>query len=456
MSATRPGPVPLRAEDALFLHAQTPFVCQQVGAVVLLEPARSSSPGFSAGDLRAAMRRRLAGIPELRRRLERPRGRWRRPRWIRDEDIDVGHRIREVTVGRNGAPTAFSGVVDAFFSDPCDPFRRPWEMLLVRGAPDGRTAVLVKVHHTLGDSGVIIQALTRFFDDAGPRRPLPGSLPRGQARAAAGTRALRGLCHLAMAGRAPATSLCGEFTAGRRQYVPVALPARDLARTARALNAGITELLMASVMEALGRVLRARGEDTAGQVLRIAVPRTRPVAGTRGPSSGNRSAAITLDLPVGPLPLAERLAAVRNQFGLHLGRGEPDGAALVLRAMNLLPPPVQRRAAAAVYQRRWFNVLVSVFPGDRRRHRLLGTRVQEVYPVLPLADGVGLAIGAMTWERSLSIGILADAVLVPDADKLAAEITDAFGDYRAAATAQRPDLPIHDMNVRRKDSGGLS
>jgi hypothetical protein len=33
--------------------------------------------------------------------------------------------------------------------------------------------------------------------------------------------------------------------------------------------------------------------------------------------------------------------------------------------------------------------------------------------VLPLADGAGLAIGAMTWEQSLSAGISADAVLVP-------------------------------------------
>lgn len=42
--------------------------------------------------------------------------------------------------------------------------------------------------------------------------------------------------------------------------------------------------------------------------------------------------------------------------------------------------------------------------------------------VLPLADCVGLAIGAMTWKRSLSIGILADAALSPDIDKAAVEM----------------------------------
>ena len=49
MSTRRPCPVRLRAEDALLLHAQAPFLCQQVGAVVLLEPDQpDSAPRISA------------------------------------------------------------------------------------------------------------------------------------------------------------------------------------------------------------------------------------------------------------------------------------------------------------------------------------------------------------------------------------------------------------------------
>lgn len=59
-----------------------------------------------------------------------------------------------------------------------------------------------------------------------------------------------------------------------------------------------------------------------------------------------------------------------------------------------------------------------------------------MYPVLALADGVGITIGAMTWERSLSVGILADAGLVPDVDRLAAWLTGAF----RAGTRRPPDL----------------
>jgi WS/DGAT/MGAT family acyltransferase len=435
---TRGGPVPLRAEDGLFLHAQSSSLCQQVGAVLFLEPSPIDGPRFWA-----AIRQRIRDVPALRQTLERPRSRWRRPHWITGCDVDLEDRIRLVTLGQLGTPGTLAQVVDGFFSAPCDPGRNPWEMLLVRGAPGGRTAVVVKVHHTIGDSHTIIATLSRLFDsatDSVPRSPArEGGRPRRPgwpARSRAAIRTLRGLGHLAAAGPAPAISVCGPFTSGRRRYVPIALPARQVAITARTLKTGIADLLLAVTAEALGGLLQARGEETSGRTVRIAVPRARP--GAAPPhlhSPGNRSTAISPELPIGPLAAAERVAAVRAQMRSRQRRGEPDGAALVLRAMNLLPQPLQRHVAAHLYQRRWFNMIVSVFPGVRRSHRLLGARVEQVYPVLALADGTGLAIGAMTWEHSLSVGILADAALVPDVDRFAAEFTRAFRRFETATTA---------------------
>ena len=409
----------------MFLHSQSTLLCQQVGALLLLEPSL-----VHARDFRTAMRQRMAALPALRLRLERPGSRWRRPQWITDDHIDFSDRICQVSVGENGTPESLGEAVDSFFSAPCDPGRNPWEMMLVQGLPLGRTAVVVKVHHAVWDSHAIIATLSQLFDEvtphgapswagaarassmpgparagpaAGPRSCWPGALARVRGAA----RVTRGFGHLAAAGRAPRVSVCGPFTSHHRRYVPFKLPARDIALTARSLDTGITDFILTVITDALGRLLRSRGEDTAGRAIRIAVPRARPSqAGQHGRSRGNRTTAVCVDLPLGPLPPAERLSAVRGQVTSHLRRGEQDAAALALRAMNLLPQPVQRRTAALLYQDRWFNLLVSVFPGIRRRHWLLGARVEEVYPVLALADGVGLAIGVMTWEGSLSIGIL--------------------------------------------------
>jgi WS/DGAT/MGAT family acyltransferase len=427
--------IPLRAEDALFLHAQTPLLCQQVGAVVMLEPAK-----LDIDDLRAAVRDRVRAIPELRRRLVPGPGRWRRPCWVPDHDIDFTARIREVTADH--APSALGGAINAFFSQWCDPRRHPWEILLIRDAARGGGAVItVKLHHALGDSHTIMGALTRLFDGRNGAGK-PGSV-RGRyrgisrARARSTVRAARGLWHLALAGRAPDISVCGSFTDGRRRYLAVDLPARDVARTARGLGCGIAELLAAMIGEAVGQLLRSRGEDTTGRIARIAMPRARePLAahgGGRAGTPGNRTAAISVEVPIGPAAPAARLAAVRGQTATHVRRGEDTAAAAVLRGMNILPPPLQRAVAARLYQRRWFNMLLSVFPGVRRSYHLLGARVARVYPVLALADGVGLAIGTMTWEQSLAVGILADAALVPDADRIAAGLARAFERYQAAA-----------------------
>ena len=430
----RPG-IPLRAEDALFLYAQGPLLSQQVGAVLLLEP---TAPGIGA--LRAAVRERAALVPALGYRLEAAASRWRRPRWVADDDIDIRSRVREMRCGEDGNPRTSGGVIDAFFSQGCDPYRSPWEIWLIPGAPGDRTAVAVKIHHALGDSHGIITALTRLLDPETGAIPAftagrrPARREDGSGRVREGLRVLRGFGHLVAAGTAPDIAVCGDFTAADRRFASTALPARDVARTARGLDTQICDLLLTLTAEALGRLLRSRGEETAGQSARIAVPRASSGSGP-GPGGRprNRTAAVTLDVPVWETTPVERLTAVRGQVAAHVRRGDDAAAAMVLRSMNLLPPPLQRRAAVQLYQRRWFNLLVSVFPGTRRRYRLLGARVEAAYPVLALADGVGLAIGAMTWERSLSVGVLADAALVPDADKLAAEIHTAFELYKAAA-----------------------
>lgn len=422
----------LRAEDTLFLHAQTPLLCQQVGAVLVLD-----RQPIGIGDFRAAIRERMSAVPELRRRLERPRSRWRRPCWTRDDGIDFTVRIRPVTLPEQGFPAALRDVVDSFFSVPCDPYQNPWEMLLVHGAPAGGTAVVVKVHHTFGDSHAIIATLGKLFDPApgspghirlAPPAPRPGSTARAAART------LRGLGHLIAAGTAPQVSVCGPFTSGRRRYMPVTLAAREVAVTARRLRVDIADLLLTMIAEALSHLLRSRGEETSGRSVRAAMPRAQPAVtiGRRHPPA-NRSAAVSVDLPVGPLALTARLAAISGQTQAHVRRGEAAASAMVLRAMNFLPPPLAARIAAQLYRCRWFNLLVSIFPGVRRSHRLLGVPVREVHPVLALADGAGLAIGAMTWEHSLSIGILADAALVPDVDVLAAGISAAFQGLRAAS-----------------------
>jgi hypothetical protein len=240
----------------------------------------------------------------------------------------------------------------------------------------------------------------------------------------------------------------GGVTGHRRDFAAVSLDARMVAIKARQLGAGTVDFVLAVAADALGQLLAGRGHAAADQTVRAMVPCSLRSAGSSGRSPGrggapvqaaasgggigdgagpgNRTAGMLLDLPVGPMSLAERVTVVRSGRQARQRRGDADASAFVLHAMNVLPSPLQRAIARTSFTSRRFSLIVSVFPGTRKPRYLLGAEVTEVFPVLALADGVGLALGAMTWGRSLSIGIMANPALIPDVALMAASIRNAF------------------------------
>jgi hypothetical protein len=138
------------------------------------------------------------------------------------------------------------------------------------------------------------------------------------------------------------------------------------------------------------------------------------------------------------MPVEARLEAVRLQVKSRLHAGEAEAAALVMRAVNILPAPLQRAAAGRVGRAGLPQAPVPVPHGGRRRC-LLGAPVEQVYPVLALASGIGLAVGVITWRDSMSIGIVADTSLIRDTGGLADEVHRAFRGFEAAAARRAVD-----------------
>jgi WS/DGAT/MGAT family acyltransferase len=438
--------LPVRAGDALFAHVHSPSVPQQVGAVVLLK-----GPGADLPGLRASVARAAEQIPHLRRRLVPGAGRWRKDRWLVEDAIDVLPRITQLTLGTNGTPGSLDDVIGDFFARAVDPTSTAWQVLLVTGlrpAQNAHSAVLVKIHHALGDSYALVCLLAGLLDPDG--QPAGRQLPaRAAGRRSAVLRALpgrlpritRGLAGMALTGWARPAAINGPSTSRRREFAAVSLDSRAVTITARQLGSSQADLVLALTAEALGQHLAARGEST-DRTVRVMVPQTRRAAGqapwqhgagtphmsldTDGHRPANLTTGVLLDLPVGPMSLDERAAVIRSARQAKLRRGDADATTFVLSVMNVLPAPLQRTIARGVYTSRQFNFIVSVFPGLRQARHLLGAEISTVFPVLALADGVGLAVGAMPWGRSMSIGLLADPALMPCVGRLADEIATAF------------------------------
>jgi hypothetical protein len=146
---------------------------------------------------------------------------------------------------------------------------------------------------------------------------------------------------------------------------------------------------------------------------------------------GNWTGALAVDLPVGAGSFGRRLEVLQEELRRRASRHEAEAAAAVMWLAGQLPPRLHRWFVRAVYQRRFFTTVVSYMPGPRRGRWVGGARVRAVYPVLPLAKGVPLTVGAVVADGTVGLAVLIDPALRlhPDALEVAfvSAIDDALG-----------------------------
>jgi diacylglycerol O-acyltransferase / wax synthase len=325
-------------------------------------------------------------------------------RWRPAGELDWSwHVVDARTLGLGGL--TLDELVGRLAATPLPRDRPLWRMV---GAalPDGRGAAILLAHHVCADGvGLVTGALAilkpRFDAHAllGPVAPAPGTL-----RTLAG---LGGLAADTVQGRGRLRYPVG----GGHEFGTLMLPLARVRAAARGRGAGVPDLLLSLLAGALGTVTGRAG------LLRVSMPLTTRQAG--GPAEGNRTGTILVDVPVGPgerpapADLADRVAGL-------VGSGRPAAAQAVQRVLGVLPAPLHLLIARAVYGRGTFGAIVSCMPGPRARLSLGGPPVEGVFPLVPLAPGTAVAVGTLTWNGRLCVGIETDPALVPAATLAAA------------------------------------
>ncbi|HEY9524375.1 MAG TPA: WS/DGAT domain-containing protein, partial [Thermopolyspora sp.] len=203
---------------------------------------------------------------------------------------------------------------------------------------------------------------------------------------------------------------------------------RDLAR----LNgARVSDVLMGTVAGGLRRVLLERGMLSPGgtELLRISVPLMVRRPGDS--PTGNLTAAVMMDLPLGPATEVERLAQTALDSRRLRGGTRALAARFVMGTLGqVLSPPAHAWFARTVYGGRFFQAIVSNIPGPPHGLSLAGAPLIGAYPILPLAPGAPLVVGAMGWNGELCLGVTTDPAFLPDAEPLATAILAAFEELR--------------------------
>jgi diacylglycerol O-acyltransferase len=451
--------------DTSFLHLEDATAHMHVASVMVFE---GSPPPYD--ELLDAIERRLPLVPRYRQRLAFvPLGQGR-PKWVDDPHLNLRYHVRYTALPSPGSERQLKNLAGRVFSQQLDRDKPLWELWVVEGLEADRFAILAKTHHALVDGISGVDIVSVLFDtspepvaptDPGDRwfpRPLPSraqllaealleraTIPtevarsvravfRGPRRVLAGVRdAAVGLGAMAWTGLNPAPATPYNKPIGpHRRFTWVRANLDDVKAIKNELGGTVNDVVLATVAGALGAHLRRRGRRTAGLELKAMVPVSVRSSIERG-ALGNRVAAMMARLPVWCEDAAARLDIVRDELeGLKAG-GQAVGANVLTELTGFAPPTIMDQAARLSARQRFFNLVVTNVPGPQFPLYLLGRRMLETFPMVPLAKNQGLGIALLSYDGSINFGLVGDYDLLWDLDDLADHVRASLEELAAAA-----------------------
>ena len=464
----------LTALDATFLELEEADECahMHIGAVMVLEPR----PGGGApplGVVRSEIMARLGGLPRYRKRLSSPRtGGLNWPEWETDPNFDIAHHVRAEGLPAPGGTDELREWAGEYFSIRLDRYRPLWELVVLE-LGDGRWAMASKTHHALVDGVGSVDAAKVMLDTERDGTPTAeksgGELPQSDAdqdgsgesvddgptgldlrtvarlplRAAGGAmraassalgtaasalervtdphqlaetmRQSRAMVELLVRDEvvaAPSVSLNGPIGAHRRLAV-IEVPLEKLKAIRAGLGGTVNDAVLAAATGGLRALLIERGESLPEQGLRAMVPvNIRPAAERL--ALGNRVTTLYVHLPVAVEEPAERYRAQLEEAEGLKSSDQGIGSSALIDLTALAPPVIHSTIARSLFATRLFNVTVTNVPGPQMPLYAMGSEVQEIWPLVPLAAEHAIGLAVLSYNGSVFFCVNADHDSVPD------------------------------------------
>jgi diacylglycerol O-acyltransferase / wax synthase len=458
--------------DASFLHLEDGSSHMHVAGVMLFE-----GPPPPYDDLLDVFERRLPLVPRYRQRLAFvPLGQGR-PKWVDDPHLNLRYHVRSTALPSPGSERQLQDLAGRVFSQQLDRDKPLWEVWLVEGLEGGRFAMLSKTHHALVDGISGVDIMSVLFDSSpeplaptGPGdrwlpRPLPSraqllaealleraTIPteiarsvravfRGPRRVASAAReAAVGVGAMAWAGLNPAPqSPYNQPIGPHRRFAWTRCSLRDIKAIKDVLGGTVNDVVLATVAGALGRHLRRRGHNTDGLELKAMVPVSVRGELEQG-ALGNRVAAMMAPLPVWCQEPVARLDIVREELKDLKSGGQAVGAQVLTDLSGFAPTTIMNQAARVMSRQRFFNLVVTNVPGPQFPLYLLGRRMLDPFPMVPLAKNQALGVALLSYDGAINFGIVGDFDLMWDLDEFADDLAESLAELAAEAGVELHEL----------------
>ncbi len=456
--------------DTAWLRMDSPSNLMMIVGVWIIEP------GVKYDDVCQRIEERLLQYPRFGQRVQQDAT---GASWITDTDFDIAHHVVREKLRRTGKgqeQQALQQRLAELAVRPLDNRRPLWQFHLVEHYLGG-SALMVRIHHCIAD-GIALIAVTQSLVDGGlppPRRsaraahhdglqgaedwlvetlikPLTGVAVRALDAAGASAAGVMGivsepqrgidkgvagsvdLARIAyqLARDGAALALMPDDSPTRLKGVPggtkkVAwcqpLELEHVKSVGKALGCSVNDVLLSCVAGAIAEYLKSLGDDVAGKEIRAMVPvNLRPIE--EAYKLGNRFGLAPVVLPLGIDNPVQRVYEVRRRMNELKGSMQPLLAFGLLAVAGLLVKPAQD-AMLSLFSNKTTAVMTNV-PGPRHKLKFCGATLEQSLFWVPQSGSVGLGVSILSYGGGVQFGVISDALLCPDPQKIIDEFEPEF------------------------------
>ena len=475
----------LSAQDASFLAAETSTVHMHItGAQIFdAQPIITPDGGIDIKAIKRSVESVLHLIPHYRQRLK-----WipfeNHPVWVDDHHFNLDYHIRHTALPRPGHNEQLKLLCSRIMDQPLDRQRPLWEFWVAEGLEGNRFAIITKMHHCMldGQAGAdlthILLSLTPQGEVNEPvpymPRPSPTSMELFRdslsqrltmpLRAIAGLREVtrltadareefwvrvKALADLLGWAVQPAsdTPLNGRVGPHRRfDYLVTPLP--DVKRIAKKAGASVNDVVLSVVTGAVREFLIRRRVRPDKIDFRVSAPVSVRRGEQRG-EMGNHVSAWIVRLPIGEAEPAAQLERIRTITEELKRSRQALGVETMMAVAEWTPAVLLSLGARAASGP--INMIVTNVPGPQVPLYLLGCRLLEVFPQVPLLQTTGLGVALFSIDGKLCWGFNADYELIPDLRYFVRAIEASLGRLAAAVgvtLGERSASPVIELRAQ--------
>jgi WS/DGAT/MGAT family acyltransferase len=217
-----------------------------------------------------------------------------------------------------------------------------------------------------------------------------------------------------------------------RRFDWMTLDLAELKEIRKTLGGSVNDVVLTVVTGAVRRFLAQRRVDTSEMDFRIMAPVSVRAETDRG-KLGNRVSAWIVPLPVDEEDPKRQLATISAKTEELKSQRQAVAAEVLTQAAEWTPATLLSLGARNATRLLPFNMVVTNIPGPQVPLYMLGGRMKEIYPQVPLMDNLALGIALFSYDGQICWGFNADYDQVPDLERFVAAVGESFQDLRSAA-----------------------